>query len=451
MLIMANAKENIKNQWHKILDIISKKIDKKIFDLFIKNSEIIEVKENILYLAVDSKLAKQILTNDYSELITNIINDHIREKIYSVFFISKNDVKINENNNLTSLFENSFINEDMNFENFVVGESNREAYEASKNILENKMNFNPLFIYSNSGLGKTHLLNAIGNEIKKNNPDKKILYTTAANFFNEYLHIIKGERIEEQFLDYFKKIDIFLIDDIHFFIGKEKCQELFFTIFSTLINNKKKVIITSDKHPNELKGLENRLITRFVGGLTVCIKEPSIETSVEIIKLYTNKINNNISIDNEVYQLIAKKFSKNIRELKGVVNKLLFFNLNIKKNNHIILNNAIEAIKDFFKKNKNIDKNKIIEIISNYYLLPSSMIIGHIKSNQVNLARHVAMFLIRNMLKISYKDIGIFFDNRNYSTILIACKKIEDRINNDLNFQIIINELKNKIKNYNNL
>lgn len=446
---MANIKENLKNQWPKILDIISKQIvDKKIFDLFIKNSEVVEIKENILYLAVESELAKQILTSDYNELITNIINSQIKEKIYSVFFILKNDIKSNEKNNLVNLFDNNFINEEMNFENFVVGESNKEAYEAAKNISNNKISFNPLFIYSNSGLGKTHLLNAIGNEIKKNNPDKKILYTTAANFFNEYLHIIKGERIEEQFLDYFKKIDIFLIDDIHFFIGKEKCQELFFTIFSTLINNKKKIIITSDKHPNELKGLENRLITRFVGGLTICIKEPSIETSIEIIKLYTNQINNSIVIDNDVYSLIAKKFSKNIRELKGVVNKLLFFNLNIKKNNHIILNNAYDAIKDFLKKNKNIDKNKIIEIISNYYLLPSSMIIGHIKSNQVNLARHIAMFLIRNILKISYKDIGIFFDNRNYSTILIACKKVENKINNDLSFQIVINELKNKIKNY---
>lgn len=450
---MANIKESISNQWHKILSVISNQIDKKIFDLFIKNSEIIEIKENILYLAVDSKLAKQILTNDYNELITNIINNHIKEKIYSVSFILKKDIKDikNDENKLVNLFSSNFINEDMNFENFIIGESNKEAYEASKNILKNKINFNPLFIYSNSGLGKTHLLNAIGNEIKKNNPEKKILYTTAANFFNEYLHIIKGERIEEQFLDYFNKIDIFLIDDIHFFIGKEKCQELFFTIFSTFINNKKKVIITSDKHPNELKGLENRLITRFVGGLTVCIKEPSIETSIAIIKLYANKISSNIAIDSEVYLFIAKKFSKNIRELKGIVNKLLFFNLNIKKNNHIILNNAIEAIKDFLKKNsKNFDKNKIIEIISNYYLLPSSMIIGHIKSNQVNLARHIAMFLIRNMLKMSYKDIGIFFDNRNYSTILIACKKIENKINNDLNFQIIINELKNKIKNYNN-
>lgn len=443
--------EICKKQWFKILDVILQKInDKNIFELFIKNTNIIDIKDDILYIAVDTQLAKQILTNNYCDLIINCAKKYFSE-IKTVFFLLKEEIQEKLQTKKTSnLFDDCFLNEEMTFENFIVGDSNQEVFKAAKIVAEEKkINFNPLFIYSNSGLGKTHILNAIGNEIKKNSK-KKVLYTTAALFFNEYIHIIKGERIEEQFLDFFKKIDVFLIDDIHFFKGKEKCQELFFTIFSSLINKNKQIVITSDKHPNELKGLENRLITRFVGGLTVCIEKPNIETSIEIIKLYKSKINDAINIDDDVYVFIAKKFSKNIRELKGVVNKLIFFNTYIKKNNHIVFVNALNTIKDFLHKNKkNIDKNQIINTVANYYLIPVSTIISHTKSNQINLARHISMFLIRNILNISYKEIGTFFNNRKYSTILLACQKIKNKLENDLNFQYVINELKNKINSYN--
>lgn len=444
--------ENYKQQWSKFLNDVSQKVDRNIFELFLNKTEIIDVKENILYVVVETQLAKQILTSNYCELITNYAKKYFPE-IKSTFFLLKEEIQKNlQIKKTNNLFDDCFLNEEMTFENFVVGDSNQEAFKAAKIIVEDKkINFNPLFIYSNSGLGKTHLLNAIGNEIKKNSK-KKVLYTTAAFFFNEYIHIIKGERIEEQFLDFFKKIDVFLIDDIHFFSGKEKCQELFFTIFSTLINKNKQIVITSDKHPNELKGLENRLITRFIGGLTVCIEKPNIETSIEIIKLYKSKINNTVDIDDEVYTFIAKKFSKNIRELKGVVNKLIFFNTHIKKNDHIVLLNALDTIKDFLHKNKkNVDKNKIVDTVSNYYLIPASTIISHTKSNQINLARHISMFLIRNILNISYKEIGVFFNNRKYSTILLACQKIKNKLENDLNFQYVINELKNKINNSNEI
>jgi len=441
--------------WDRILIELKNRInDEHIFNTFLADSEIHNINNNVIYIIVSTKLAQQVLSTLYFNQITQTVQDCM-ESNYSISFISRDELKeeIKEEPVQISLFSDSHLRTDMSFDNFIVGNSNKEAFQAATLVSNDKITGwipNPLFLYSNSGLGKTHLLNAIGNRIKGYNPSKKILYTTAEEFFDEYIHVIKGERQQQQLLDYFRNIDVLLIDDIQFFVGKGKCQELFFTIFSTLINSNKLVVITSDKHPNELKGLESRLVSRFAGGLAISINPPDISTSIQISKLYIKASGMDINrIDESVFSFFAEKFSNNIRELKGAINKLLFYTINIAQVDHINLSNAIEAVSDFLKANENnkkLSEVKIIDVVSNYYSLTPSQLTGNIRTSQIALARHIAMYLMRNLLDCSFDKIGSAFGGKDHSTVMSACKNVEKGLKINPTLQTVVNELKEKLK-----
>lgn len=453
---MTNKLKEIIEIWNRILIEIKKELnDDRIFETFLGDSSINKIEKDTLYVTVSSSLAKEVLSSpEYNNLIINVINK-LLESNYKIEFLTKNETieQIEEQILIEKEkpFANSKLRPDMNYANFVVGNTNKEAYQASLLMSSNKthlFNPNPLFLYSDSGLGKTHLLNAIGNAILEDNCNKKVLITSGQDFFNEYIHIIKAKKQGEQLLDYFKDIDILLIDDIQFFVGKEGCQELFFNIFSYLINNDKKVVITSDKHPNDLQNLENRLVTRFTGGLTISILPPDKDTSVEIIRRHI--INSGLDItrvDNDVIEFVADKFSKNVRELKGVINKLLFYSINVSKTDRITLENAMEAVGDYIKNNKNtkISVNRIIDVVSNYYSLTPSQVKGNIRTSQISLARHISMYLTRKLLNESYKQIGLDFGGKDHSTVLNAIKNVENSLKLNPSLQVVINNLIEKI------
>jgi len=452
---MKNQIQEFSQLWNRILNEVKINLnDDRIFDMFLSKSEVSNISNNVLYVVVDSKLSKQILSTQYQSLINNAV-EKVLETNYSVSFIAKEEVKqeIKKDNKLISLFADSHLRSDMTFDNFIVGKSNQEAYQASLFVSRDNVNksfANPLFLYSDSGLGKTHLLNAIGNHIKESKPNKVVLYTTASEFFNEFIHLLNGQRQEEQFLDYFRNVDVLLIDDIQFFSNKNKCQELFFTIFSTLINNDKQIVVTSDRHPNELRGIENRLITRFSGGLSVNINYPDIDTSIDIIKLYIKASGLDMSrIDNDVFHFFAEKFSKSIRELKGAINKLLFYTINIKKVEKISLSNAIEAVGDFLKASENnskLSEIKIIDVVASHYSLTPSQLTGNLRTAQIALARHIAMYLMRDMLDISFDRIGSAFGGKDHSTVMSACKNVEKGLKTNPSLQTVIKELKERLK-----
>jgi len=442
--------------WKRILEKVKYRLDdEKIFNTFLSDSEVNDINNNIISVVVNSRLAKQVLSSkECNDLITQVIEE-VMESNYSVSFIVKDEInkKQKEENNGIHLFSQSHLRSDMTFDNFIIGESNKEAYQASLLVSSNKKslwNPNPLFLYSDSGLGKTHLLNSIGNAVIQSNNLKNVLYTTAEEFFNEYIHILKAERVEQQLLDYFRNIDVLLIDDIQFFTGKNKCQELFFTIFSSLINNDKQVVITSDRHPNELKDIENRLVSRFAGGLTIRINPPELDTSIEIIKLYIKTSGIDVSrVDESVFNFFAEKFSKNIRELRGAINKLLFYTINIKKVDKITLSNAMEAVGDFLKiseNNKKLNEVKIIDVVSSYYSLTPTQLTGNLRTSQIAIARHIAMYLIREMLDFPFDRIGKIFNGKDHSTVMSACKKVEKELKTNPSLQTVVNELKKKLK-----
>ncbi len=441
--------------WDRILAQLKTRInDDRIFDSFLSDSRIHNINNNVIQIVVNTKLAQQVLSTVYVHQIAQTVEE-ILQSNYSVSFITKDESKqdLKVETPIISLFSDSHLRSDMTFDNFIVGDSNKEAFQAATLVANDKIslsNLNPLFLYSNSGLGKTHLLNAIGNRIRGFNPNKRILYTTAEEFFNEYIHVIKGERYEQQLMDYFKNIDVLLIDDIQFFAGKKGCQELFFTIFSTLINNNRQVVITSDKHPNELKGLESRLVSRFAGGLPVSINPPDINTSIEISKLYIKASGMDINrIDESVFVFFAEKFSSNIRELRGAINKLLFYTINIAQIDRITLSNAMEAVSDFLKaneSNKKLSEVKIIDVVSNYYSLTPTQLTGNIRTSQIALARHIAMYLMRNLLDDSFDKIGSAFGGKDHSTVMSACKNVEKGLKINPTLQTVINELKEKLK-----
>lgn len=458
---MKAAIQEFTQLWNRILSEIKVQLnDDRIFNTFFSDSEISNIDNNTLYVVVNSRLAKQVLSTDYYALISKIV-ENILESNYTVSFLLKDEVnkEVKVEENKPSFFNEFFIKKEMTFDNFVVGDSNREAHQASLIVSSNKpstWNPNPLFLYSDSGLGKTHLLNAIGNRIKENNPLKNVLYITAEGFFNEYVKVVQGavsggsHSRDQALLEYFRGVDVLLIDDIQFFGGKMKSQEMFFTIFSSMINNGKQVVISSDKHPNELKGIENRLITRFAGGLPISINAPDVNTSKEITKMYISASGMDINrIDNEVFSFFAEKFSKNIRELKGAVNKLLFYTINIKKVDHINLSNAIEAVSDFLKaneSNKKLSEIKIIDVVSNYYSLTPSQLTGNMRTSQIALARHIAMYLMRDLLDISFDKIGESFGGKDHSTVMSACKNVEKGVKTNPSLESVIKELKEKLK-----
>ena len=433
---MNNLIQN-KKIWNDILNELKIVIDDEIiFDIITKNSEILNINDNKIEIAVNSFSAKKILLKDYYNLILQNFKKYLNTNIdYDIVFYIQKKNKIN--NNHYFLFGNTEINDKMTFENFIVGDSNKKAFQASLYICDdnNHKYFNPLFLYSKSGLGKTHLLNAIYNKIKKN---KKVLYTTTIEFFNEYKCILNGEYNEKDVINSFKTIDILLIDDIQFISNKENFQEFFFIIFDYFLTHKKIVVISSDKHPYELINLTDRLKTRFYGGLTLAIASPEIDTSIKIIKLYLNK--EKIIIDNQACHYIAIKFSNNVRNLINITNEILNYTIN-EKINFISIENIFKIFKNVFiikdKKNKK-NVEDIINAVIKYYSLTISQLFSDLKEKRIVLARRVITYLINKILKKSFREIAIILNRKDHMNLYNGFKIFKKELKNN-------NQLKNEI------
>ncbi len=365
--------------------------------------------------------------NDYE--IRYYIPDEINTGI-------KSDIPENNEIRFTSskYFKDSRINEDLSFDNFVVGDFNKEAHQAALFVAQHDGKlFNPLFIYSHSGLGKTHLLHAIANEVLKTRmPNAKIAYIAANDFVEEYIKFVQAEKGDQSLKSYFDDVDILLLDDVQIMTDKMKTQEMFFEVYQSLMNKGKRIIITSDKQPNELKGIEERLISRFNQGLTVKIGELDKESCVEILKEKIPQCNlDPDKIDNSVLYFIADKFSKNVRELEGALNKLLSYSLTMKDTDVITVDIAIEAFESL-KGGKSfanqLSEQKIINTVCDYYNVTPTQVTGKIRTGQIALARHIAMYLIRNNLDVPLKKIGEAFGGKDHTTVMSAITKVDKEL-----------------------
>lgn len=396
----------------------------------------------------------QVILNKNKDLVEACLQGVLRsEHPISLKVVTKSD----EQTELLkqSTFVNDFISNQINpqytFETFVTGKSNVQAHLAAMTVASNVgVIYNPLFIYGNSGLGKTHLLNAIGNMVVSKFPEKKIGLISGQEFVDGVYRSIQEKRIDE-FKQSFNYLDLLLVDDIQFIAGKEKTHEIFFTVFNNLVNNKKQVCITADRKPNEIAGLEDRIISRFNQGLNVNIDTPEFETSVNIVK---RKISNNPAfkqqIDDEVVDYIATNFSQDVRSLEGAITRLLFYTVSFPSdddNGRITLNTCIEAFKDQIIDNQNVlSITKIRKVVGDYYNLSKQQLISKSRVKNIATARHIAMYLSRKLLDAPFKDIGNEFGKRDHSTVISACETIEKGIKKDPLLLKAITEIEGRLK-----
>ena len=456
---MINSISEITQLWDKALRRIEEQIgEKQIFDSIFATSYIYEISGKTIVVAVKSHLAVALMQTKYSELIKGVV-DELTQSDFSIQYIEEDklqqktaDIELGLDSKKPQYFKDSKLNTMLTFENFVVGQFNMEAAHASLIVASNpgKM-YNPLFIYSNSGLGKTHLLHAIGNYIiKEKDNNAHILYITANNFVEEYIKFVRGEKESQSLKDFFKDVDVLLLDDVQFLANKPQTEEMFFYVYNDLINRGKQIVITSDRQPNELNKLEDRLVTRFTQGLVVTIQDPDQITCVEILKKKIIEKGLNIkSFDENVLYFLADKFNKTVRELDGALDRLIFRADMEGKSNNITMEIAISAvspIKGGKQLSSQISEQKIINVVADYYNLVPSELTGKSRSGQIALARHIAMYLIRNTLDIPLKKIGDMFGGKDHTTVMSGISKVDKELKTDKSLKEAVDELQKRIK-----
>lgn len=370
----------------------------------------------------------------------------------NVIAIKEDDLgsKLNDKGHKTSKKHNFFktkCDRAYTFENFVVGRSNIQSQVSALTCATNPgLAYNPLFIYGKSGLGKTHLLNAIGNKVTSLYPNYSIGFISGLDFVEGVSNSIKNHTIDE-FKREFYDLDILLVDDIQFIAGKEKTHEVFFSVFNELVNNKRQICLTCDRLPQEIDGLEERIISRFNQGLNVNIEVPEYETSINILKKKLT-LNTAQSIDDEVLAYIATNFSQDVRQLEGALNRLLFYAIDFVPTNHITIDIAKEAFKGQIAEgcSDELDVAKIKKVVCNYYGVTKQQLSSKIRTKNIAIPRQIAMYLSRKYLDMPYKDIGQNFGKRDHSTVISACEKVEENIRKDRFYQKAIQELEAMLK-----
>jgi chromosomal replication initiator protein len=336
------------------------------------------------------------------------------------------------------------LNSRYKFENFIKGEGNQLARAAAGAISDNPggTSFNPFFVYGGVGLGKTHLIQSIGNSILDKFPEKKVIYLSSDSFTVEFVEAIQSNKVND-FSGFYRNMDVLIIDDIQFLIGKEKTQDLFFHIFNTLHQSRKQIILSSDKPPKDLKGLDDRLISRFQWGLSADIQPPELEMRIAILKNKAEEYGMVVSTD--ILEFIAGSITSNIRELEGCLIKLLAnASLNSKE---ITLELAKKTVKEIATDRKiNITIDDISKAVCNYLNIAENKIREKTRKKEIVLARQLAMYFSKDLTKSSLKTIGLHFGGRDHSTVIHACNSIEQMRNNDLSMKELIDSIRNKIE-----
>lgn len=441
-----------KKIWSTVLSKIKEEINSLSFQTWFEETELYKLDKNVAKIIVPYAIHKNHIMNNYHDIIVENLYE-LTKVTYELELLLKEDIKedkienikeINNFNTETVSIENNFIDSNLNskytFENFIVGNSNKFAHAAALAVAENpgKM-YNPLFIYGNSGLGKTHLMHAIGNYIVKNS-NKKVLYVTSEQFVSDFIGINKKDESGTNFsyVDFFKQkyrnIDVLIIDDIQYLGGATETQKEFFHTFNTLYGDNKQIIISSDRSPDDLKILEDRLRTRFCWGLPVDIYPPDFELRVAILKKRILGEAINKEIPEQVIEYMASNLGSDIRQLEGAVTRLVAYSTIM--GSEIDLNLAMEALKDYINKgiSEKNNVNKIQKVVAEYFQISVEDLKSKKRNSNISFPRQIAMYLCRKFTDESFPKIGIEFGGKDHSTVMHSCEKIEKeiRINKDL-------------------
>ena len=441
---------DIVSLWKKTLQLIKGEVASASFETFFKNTVPIETNSNELTLLAPTEFAEDILRTRYLNLIESCLSQLTSNK-FEIKIISdsneveQNPLKTSNNNNIINNNSNNNIirnyprlNPKYTFDTFVIGNSNRFAHAACVAVAESPARaYNPLFLYGGVGLGKTHLMQAIGHSIMKEQNDAKVVYVSSEKFTNELINSIKSDKNEE-FRDKYRNVDILLIDDIQFIAGKEGTQEEFFHTFNALHEANKQIIISSDRPPKEIPTLEDRLRSRFEMGLIADIQPPDFETRIAILK--TKAQIENIDIPNEVMNYIATYIKSNIRELEGALTRVVAYSSLINKD--ISYDLAVEALKDIVttSESQEISVNRIKEKVSTAFGIKMDDFNSKKRTRTIAYPRQIAMYLSRELTDLSLPKIGNEFGGRDHTTVIHA----HDKISKDLELEKN-SELKEKI------
>ena len=441
-------KEENKELMNKVKECLKDEVTTITYTTWLEPLEILDIDNNQIIINAPNSMTKDYLTQGLNHLIYNTfkyltnIDRQIIISVNNTKDITNTIDKLPEENTYSYRLTN--LNSSYSFDTFIEGDNNSFATRAALGVTENLgQAYNPLFIYGGVGLGKTHLMHAIGNEVLKKDNSKKVLYVTSEKFTNEFINTIK-DKTTDSFREKYRNIDVLMIDDIQFIANKERVQEEFFHTFNTLHENGSQIIISSDKTPKHMPYLEERLKSRFEWGLIVDISVPDFETRVAILRKKAEL--KNVLVDNDILYNIATKIDTNIRELEGAFNKVLAYSyLTL---GPITLEMAEKAINDIIsQKDKSISIDYIQEVVANYYSLEKSDLIGSKRSNEITYPRQIAMYLCRTIANFSFKQIGEEFGKRDHTTVMHAYKKIEEDIRNNNNTKLIVESVEKLILN----
>ena len=445
-------------EWTNIQNDMKLKFGKDIYDAWLKKIDFVDEFKNYILISVSTRFIRDWITSRYLDQILQIINNYNKQ-------INRIEITLNDNykientgidkklqfadkKNITFI-EDSFlkynrIDPNKNFNNFILGSSNKLAFEASKKITEDLSHYNPLYLYSGVGMGKTHLLNAIGLEFKNN---KKIMFISAERFMYHFIKSIKSNEMVK-FKDYFRNTDVLLIDDIQFMNGKEAMQEEFFHTFNALIDKGSQIVITADRAPNKLSRIQERIKSRFSGGLVVDIQNADYDLRFKIIKSKTNELmllnGNSIKMSDEILKFICTEIRSNIREVVGALNRIISFSRIYNKVPSLAETKVI--LKDLLNMSENkVTIDLIQTIVCKFFKISKNEMLSARRSRYLVRPRQTAIYLAKVLTSKSLPEIGRSFSNRDHTTVIHSVKTIEKLKSEDKELSLNIDNLKNKI------
>lgn len=432
--------EDNKKLWDKVLSEVELNVSKANFSTWFKDTNIIKYENGTVFLSVPNEFVKNWLFEKYHKLVLKSLRN-LKENIRNIDYVvvnsatKKRDIpRFQHSGSIgNELPLNDFyINKEDNlnpryiFDSFVVGSFNELAYAASQTIVKKQgIVYNPLFIYGNSGYGKTHLIQAIGNHIK-NTEGKKVFYVTSEKFSMDCVNSIQQNKIN-YFKEKYRKYDVLIMDDIQFLSNKERSQEELFHLFNTLYDSNKQIIFSSDKHPGYIPNLADRLKTRFGQGMIVDIQSPDVESRMEILRKKSSL--NNFYLSEEIVNFIALSIDGNIRDLEGILNSIICQSQ--LKNRELTLSEVKNLIKNNAKPKKNISVKEVVKIISDFYSIEEDSIYEKSRRKEVVKPRQIIMYILRKDFGVSYPTIGDKMGGRDHTTVIHSCKKIEDDLKNN--------------------
>lgn len=437
-----NQNMDLQQLWENAQPVIKKSMTAMSYQLWIEGLEPLCVLNDALVFTYTGDMALDTLRNLYTAPVTSAIAE-TTGAAYRIVFVTSNErdkyLKLKEEE---SRREETPLNPKFTFDNFVIGGSNNIATAAAKAVADNPATaYNPLFIYGDVGLGKTHLMHAIGNHIKDNHPAYRITYVTSETFTNELIDSIK-DNTNAQFRSKYRNVDVLMVDDVQFIAGKNTTQEEFFNTFNSLHTSGKQIIISSDKPPKEIPALEDRLRSRFEGGLITDIQPPDYETRIAILQ--KKAAQESIVVDEQVLSLIASKVNANIRQLEGAFTRVVAFSR--LTGTPVDVKMAETALKDIVdSQERKVTVPLIQQVVAEFYGVTVENLMSPRRTADITYPRQVAMYLSREMTDMSLKNIGQAF-GRDYSTVISACKKIEDDLRFDTKLPLVFKDLKKRIR-----